>query len=200
VKLPEFAGPAEHLDYLALLDRCLLDRQLSEHETSTLVLLAEQSGIGRGTCRGLHQLYFDELTAIAWADGELSTDEIVDLDTVARMLGLPPEAVVRAMQDRASGGPTPSAAPHPTLQQGGAGRFRLAPGALVVLTGAMSRGREDWHRDLRSGGFVPWSAVTKKVSLLVAADIDSFSGKARKARDYGIPVVDEAWLARLLTP
>ena len=33
--------------------------------------------------------------------------------------------------------------------------------------------------------------------LLVAADPDSLSGKARKARDYGIPIVGEAALARL---
>ena len=34
-------------------------------------------------------------------------------------------------------------------------------------------------------------------ALLVAADPDSLSGKARKARDYDIPIVGEAALARL---
>lgn len=33
------------------------------------------------------------------------------------------------------------------------------------------------------------------VGSVVAADPDSLSGKARKARDYGIPIVGEAWLA-----
>lgn len=40
--------------------------------------------------------------------------------------------------------------------------------------------------------------MTKKVKVLVAADPDSLSGKARKARDYGIPVVGEEWLLELL--
>jgi DNA polymerase-3 subunit epsilon len=31
--------------------------------------------------------------------------------------------------------------------------------------------------------------VTKKVRLVVAADTDSLSGKAKKARGYGIPVM-----------
>lgn len=31
--------------------------------------------------------------------------------------------------------------------------------------------------------------VTKKTKLLVAADPDSMSGKAEKARRYGIPIV-----------
>lgn len=42
-------------------------------------------------------------------------------------------------------------------------------------------------------------AVTKKVKLVVAADPDSLSGKARKARDYGIPVVTEDGFARMLS-
>ncbi|MEF2254696.1 BRCT domain-containing protein [Microbacterium schleiferi] len=36
--------------------------------------------------------------------------------------------------------------------------------------------------------------MTKKVRLVVAADPDSLSGKAPKARDYGIPIVGEEWL------
>ncbi|MGO4103389.1 hypothetical protein AB4Y63_05505 [Leifsonia sp. YAF41] len=40
--------------------------------------------------------------------------------------------------------------------------------------------------------------MTKKVKLVVAADLDSLSGKARKARDYGIPVVSEQGQVQLL--
>lgn len=41
--------------------------------------------------------------------------------------------------------------------------------------------------------------MTKKVTLVVAADPDSLSGKAKKARDYGIPIVSEDGLRRLLS-
>ena len=41
--------------------------------------------------------------------------------------------------------------------------------------------------------------MTKKVKLVVAADPDSLSGKARKARDYGITVVSEDGLISLLS-
>jgi len=40
--------------------------------------------------------------------------------------------------------------------------------------------------------------VTKKVKLLVAADPDTLSGKGRKARDYGIPVITEDAFAGML--
>ena len=75
----------------------------------------------------------------------------------------------------------------------------LEPGDLVVLTGEMEREREDWEHELTARGYRPWRAVTKKVRLVVAADPDSLSGKARKARDYGIPIVDEKTLANLVS-
>jgi DNA polymerase-3 subunit epsilon len=41
--------------------------------------------------------------------------------------------------------------------------------------------------------------MSKTTKLVVAADPDSQSGKAAKARSYGIPVVSEAAFARLLS-
>jgi DNA polymerase-3 subunit epsilon len=192
LKMPEHAGPAEHLDYLALLDRCLLDQQISAHEANALVDLAETLGISRTTCVELHRQYFDQLTAVAWADGVLTNDEIADLVAVARMLDIPSGIVAAAMQPRAAG----ESVVEPV--ETSSTLFHLAPGDLIVLTGDMARSREDWQRELRERGFVPWDAVTKKVKLVAAADPDSLSGKARKARDYGIPIVSEAGLVDLL--
>ncbi|WP_255348844.1 hypothetical protein [Nesterenkonia sp. F] len=42
--------------------------------------------------------------------------------------------------------------------------------------------------------------MTKQVQLLGAADPDTVSGKARKARDYGIPVVGEDHLWSTVLP
>ena len=190
VKMPEFAGPDEQLDYLALLDLCLLDRELSAHEAQSLVQLAEDLGIDRATCVTLHERYFDDLVTLAWEDRVLTEPEIADLITVAHLLGLPASAVAAAMQ--APRDVSAALAPDP------AKRFLLSVGDIVVLTGEMLRPRADWHADLVSRGYVPGAGVTKKSRLLVAADPDSLSGKARKARDYGIPVVSEAGLRSLL--
>lgn len=191
VKMPEFAGPAECLDYLALLDRCLVDRTISAHEAHGLVALAEELGISRTTCEALHLEYFDQLTDIAWADGLLTTDEVADLVLVADLLGIPTPTIERALTQPiaapvAAGG---SALPPP---------FTLTAGDMIVLTGDMARPRSEWTAHLVALGFAPHSAVTKKVRLVAAADPDSLSGKARKARDYGIPIVSEAWLVGLL--
>lgn len=72
---------------------------------------------------------------------------------------------------------------------------------LVAVATELGMGRSaasEWEQEVAEARLVPHPAVTKKVALLVAADPDSLSGKARKARDYGIPVVTEDGFARLL--
>lgn len=77
-------------------------------------------------------------------------------------------------------------------------RFTLARGDEIVLTGAMTRPREDWEREARAAGLAPWPNVTKRTRVVIAADPDSLSGKARTARRYGIPVVSERAFEELL--
>ncbi|MFD4421400.1 exonuclease domain-containing protein [Agromyces sp. NPDC058484] len=189
-RMPELAGPDEHQIYLALLDRCLLDRHLSEHETRELVRTADDLGIGRATAERLHRDYFDSLVGVAWADGVLTTDEIADLAQVAKVLSLPVETVAAALTQ-----PPAPVAPAVVVTSA---HVRLESGAHIVLTGEMERSREHWHALLEANGYVPKPAITKRVALLAAADPDSLSGKARKARDYGIPIVGEAWLREFL--
>lgn len=187
-RMPDHSGPHEHSEYLALLDRCLLDRAISRHESDQLVELAEDLGIGQSQAVALNRRYFDSLVQVAWEDGVLTTTERADIVTVGALLQIDAGAVEGAMVEPTGlkrGEEFPAFA-------------ALEPGDLVVLTGEMQRKREDWEEDLRNHGLTPWGAVTRKVRLVVAADPDSISGKARKARDYGIPIVDELTLRRML--
>ena len=191
IKLPEHAGPAEHTEYLALLDRALLDRQLSVHETRALIAMAEERCISRPTVESLHLSYFASVVAVAWADGVLTDSERDDVEAVGALLRIPADVVVDAATPPATLDSTPATV-EPTAFE--VAEFALARGDLIVLTGEMSRPRAEWDRDLAFHGFTTWNAVTKKVRLVAAADPDSLSGKAKKARDYGIPVVGESWL------
>jgi len=187
-RLPPRSGPTAHIEYLALLDRCLIDRHLSATEAAALVELARELGIDRSTAERLHGFYMEDLLATAWRDGIVTAEEEADLVTVARLLGVDEIDVTSGAPAEGSvTGEEPSSAAV-------IGGLRLRPGDLVVLTGEMSTPRENWEQRLRGVGIVPWAAVTKKVSVVVAADPDTLSGKARKARDYGLPVVNEAWL------
>ena len=194
VKLPEHAGPAEQHDYLALLDRCLLDRVFSAHEADELVAEAERLGISRTTCVELHTAYFDHVARLAWSDSVLTGDEQADLAQVARLLAIPDERLRVALSQPTTGSvSTPGGD-----ETAGLVTFRLSSGDLIVLTGEMARPRTEWSAELVQHGYVPWEAVTKKVKLLAAADPDSLSGKARKAREYGITIVGEDGLAKLI--
>jgi DNA polymerase-3 subunit epsilon len=74
----------------------------------------------------------------------------------------------------------------------------LAPGDMVVFTGQTVRPREELERMAIRAGLVPHPCVTRKVTVLVAADPDSLSTKARKAAEYGIPIASEAAFIRML--
>ena len=189
-RLPEVAGPDEHTAYLAMLDRALMDRQISASEANSLVALADDLGIGRSSAEQLHVDYMVAMLVAAWEDGIITPEEEADLRTVATLLDIDQESITQSLAAPITGRDTSTGA---VLQA-----LVLAPGDKIVLTGDMSRDRADIETGLRSAGFVPHPAVTKAVKLLVAADPDSLSGKAKKARSYGIPVVGEPYLEKLL--
>jgi len=70
----------------------------------------------------------------------------------------------------------------------------FSPGDLVVLTGFTEARKAELRAMAQARGLVVWPGVKKSVAALIALDEASNSGKARKAREYGIPVVGEAAL------
>ena len=62
----------------------------------------------------------------------------------------------------------------------------------------MRRPRSEWEAELAQRGFVIGS-LTRRARLLIAADPDSASGKAKKAREYGVPIINEEALTGLLS-
>lgn len=175
--------------YLDVLERAMLDRYLSAHEEAALVELAIEFGLHRDQVTAVHSLYLDAMAIAAWEDGVVTEEESTELRTIAGMLGLPGDLVTIALKRAEAffGRATASKKPH----------FRLCPGDQIVFTGALSVPRDQLESLAEQAGLTP-GGVTKKTKLVVAADPDSQSGKAAKARQYGVPVVTEAAFARLL--
>ncbi|WP_413452328.1 exonuclease domain-containing protein [Georgenia phoenicis] len=182
-------------EYLALLDRALLDRFLSVREQEALVVAARDFGIDQPTAVDLHREYLLALARSAWRDSVVTEEEMDELHEVAALLGLDPSEVDVALAD---GRESAAEVSVPQAGESRPSRFELYPGDLVVFTGQMHEPREIWEERARAAGLVPHGAVTKKVALVVAADPDSLSGKARKAAGYGIPIVTEAAFSDLL--
>jgi len=74
----------------------------------------------------------------------------------------------------------------------------LSNGALVVRTGVLQGMNEsDIEQILSEHGFNLHGNITKEVQLIVAADLESNSSKARKARKYSIPFYPQEKLNNL---
>jgi DNA polymerase-3 subunit epsilon len=172
IRLPEHAGPEAEQSYLALLDRILIDHHISAHEADDLVQLANSLELGRVACERLQLAYFQALVIIPEPEIQKSLTP-PDAGTVD------PELLEEVLAIQLA-------------------EFKLRVGDLVVLSGAMIRPREDWAAELESLDLVWINYINKKVRVLAAADPDSLSGKAAKARDYGISIVSEDGLTRLV--
>ena len=175
--------------YLAALDRVLLDRRISHHEADELVAIAKMNGLSREDAVNIHRLYLTALARLALEDGVVTFDERSDLKSVAALLGLPAESVDSALES----------ATEKQDQICLVERFELKVGDAVVFTGeAPGISRADLEYQARAVGLRVTGSVSRKTALVVAADLDSLSGKARKARSLGIPIVDYPTYLKLL--
>ncbi|MET0236144.1 MAG: hypothetical protein ABW224_15980 [Kibdelosporangium sp.] len=188
--LPRVPHPPHADEYLAVLDRALLDRHLSETEQDELVAVAKDLGLQRGETQELHRRYLVALAKRAWADGLVTDAERDDLRQVTMLLGLGEDEIDHALASaRLTTGRN-----LPTV-----GDFQLRAGDCVVFTGQMTLPREVWTERATEVGLGVHTNVTKKTKLVVAADPDSLSGKAKKAHTYRIPVIAEDAFASFLT-
>lgn len=176
--------PEDEASYLLVLDRALLDRAISRSEGEELAATAQLAGLTSATVERLHRNYLRELAKEAWADHVVTDDERADLDAVATALGLGDadvdDALEWAVEHRAA-----DHAQSPV----GAG-FVLESGDRIVFTGELSMSRDEWvSRIVRAG--LATGGVSKSTKAVVTSDPDSMSGKAAKARQFGIPIIHE---------
>jgi DNA polymerase-3 subunit epsilon len=184
------AGTGANLEaYLAVLDSVLEDRRVTATEADSLRDLAVSMQVGADALIGAHQMYLRALAVAAWADGIISEAEHADLGEVARLLGLPASAVdaeLAAARGLAS---------QVTVPVNGRA---LHVGDSVCITGSTSTPRDELEARTTSAGLRVASAVSRKTRLVVAADPDSESGKARRARELGVPLVAESVFVAML--
>ncbi|GAA1017931.1 hypothetical protein Aple_026870 [Acrocarpospora pleiomorpha] len=185
-RLPRATDLTRADPYLALLDQVLLDHHISATEADALVEMATTLGLCRADVERLHKEYLTALGQAAHADGIVTDTERREITLVAELLDLPPATVRDALAN-----PTEPSTPFT--------RFTLNPGDMVVFTGEMDGARETWEERARQASYIPHPNITKKVRLLIAADPDTLSGKARKARSYGIPIITPTAFAEILT-
>lgn len=172
--------------YFAMLEDALLDRQISATEGDALIELAHDLGLHKNEVVALHLSYLRDLAREAWADQVVTDEERNDLLTVATLLALDPTVVGTILDEERDAAQGPDRRP-----PGKASGLVLRPGDRVVLTGDMRRVRAEIVAEAAAAGIRVTGTVSKQTRVLAAADPDSMSGKAKRARDFGVPVVSE---------
>ncbi|QFQ02835.1 DNA polymerase III PolC-type [Corynebacterium urogenitale] len=169
--------------YRKLLTAALADKELSRTEIHQLGQQAERDGLGRDDLLSMHEEFLRQIAIEAWLDGIITDEERATITTLAEQLGLSESLASELLA---------------TPQQGDSGPgIQLKVGDRVTFTGQLDLPREEWAKRAEAVG-LSVGGVTKKSALLIAANPDSMSGKARKARDYGVPIVGEKTFAQLV--
>jgi DNA polymerase-3 subunit epsilon len=177
------------LAYLEVLDRALEDRKLTTTEVDALHDLASSWGISAHDLIELHDRYLRRLTGEAWRDGVVTEAERADLEDVAVALGTPPAVLEELLVAPFVNG-APPYVPH-TTPASLKGLSVCFTGQLTCTLEAEQITREHARELASTRGVIVLEGVTKKLDLLVVADPDSLSGKAKKARGYGTRIIVE---------
>lgn len=182
---PPAADTIEAISYMDVLDRALEDRRLNETEQNDLRAVAEMLGLSGGRVRSLHADYLGTLVALAYRDGVVTEREHEDLELVANALGLEglDDALLRAATSRSVG--------NGSCRGSLVGKSVCFTGTLLCEYEGVPMTREVAESLAARAGLLVESSVTKRLDLLVVADPNSMSGKARKAREYGTRIVAE---------
>ena len=173
-------APVDVAPYVQLLDAAIADLQLTADERAQLWSLAAELGLDRARIARVHTDFINALIDAALDDLVITDEEYDQLCRAAALLDVDLSLIARRTDGYRSASVD----------------VVVAAGTRVCFTGAAvdARGRniERSHlEDLaRSRGYVPTNNATKTgCDLLVAADPASQSGKAAKARKFGIPIV-----------
>lgn len=184
--------PQGESDYRALLWRALEDGRIEESESQSLVDVATHWGVSYDRVKAIHWDYLSRLTKASWADRHITDAERREIHLAAQLLGfgtLTDEQLHNLLHSCENSATTADTAPPPGEDW---------TGKSVCFTGECScsiRGqlvsRELAEQMAASKGLAVLSRVTKKLNFLVVADPNTQSGKAKKAREYGIRIVHE---------
>lgn len=169
--------------YRAALQAALADREITDTELAHLQQQAEELELGEQDVADIHDEFIRQLAVEAWLDGVVTAEEKAVLEAAAQRLCVDAGTVAALLAAPVSG---------TALQE-----FQLRPGDRIALTGQMELPRDQWEARICAAG-MSVGGVSKRCVLLVAANPDTQSGKAKLARQYNIPVINEVTFARLL--
>ncbi len=184
--------PEGERDYRALLWRSLEDGRIEESESESLVDVATHWGLSFDRVEAIHLDYLSQLAKASWADRRITDAERREIQSAAQLLGfgtLTDEQLHNLLHSCENSAMTAEAAS--PFDEDWTGKTVCFTGECSCSSRGQLISRELAEQMAASKGLAVLSAVTKKLDLLVVADPNTESSKAKKARQYGIRIVHE---------
>ena len=176
-KVPFPSSDEKSVAYLLLLNMAMQDLVISQKEQSELDQWAHDLGISSSELLNLHEAYLQSFIQAALRDGVITLQEKKMIESVGKALNLPVSIPSTPQSIQANGDD-------------------LSVGKRVCFTGEASGfsgttvDRAELEALAAKVGLHPVRDVTKKgCDILVAADTSTMSGKAKRAKDWGIPII-----------
>lgn len=172
--------------YLNLLDAVLQDEFLDKNEREALKELAALLKLDLNAVALLNSAYIHNLCRTAMSDQIVTEEERRHIRAIADLLN------VTDWEQILNG-------PQTTSEPMNAGEGSNLAGLRVCFTGTMNQSREECHEQAKRRGLLVQDNVTKNLDILVVADQNTQSSKAKKAREYSVRIINEAAFFELLS-
>ncbi len=187
------------LAYLALIDRVLEDRTIDRNEETAIVDAALKWQLSTAQLDSAHRQYVHNLAFHALADGIVTESERCDLHTVAKLLGQD-DSLLDSLLESAASQLASAHNRHQTRQSASelSGQRVCFTGELNCTIGGQPVNRSLAEALANQAGLTVTGSVTKNLDLLVVADPNTQSGKAKKARSYGTRILSDAVFWRMV--
>ena len=164
------------LDYFDALDWVLDDGIVTSEEQTFLDEIIRSSNLTDSQVRAMQESYLKSLIQAVERDSVVSSEELALVTKIARVLGIEDVSLPQVTKIATA--------------------TRIKKGQRICFTGtAVDQDGNHLERSMLENmaavaGLQPVNGVSRKsCDLLVAADAASSSGKAKKARDLGIPIM-----------
>ncbi len=186
-------------EYFSVLDHALEDRRVTLDEAKSLFGLAKEIGMSPDQVQEAHRLYMKSIITVALQDGVVSQSEKEDLNLVRQLLSISEKTyeklLLQAKKKRKEGGVGEKAK---QLESDLKGKTICFTGTFNCLVNGERPSRSSAIELVEMKGIRVKKSLTMDVDLLVITDPDSMSGKAKKARKYGIRIIAEPVFWRMI--
>jgi len=170
--------------YAELVERAVEDKVVNSSEINELQEFINDNLISSEDANYVNKELFKNYCAIAYSDFIITEDEKAELKVLGKLLSIKDYDYDEILSTVINEGTKPK-----ETNENFDGMSVCFSGDINVLINNKNYTRKEIEQLAINSGLELKNGVSKKLDLLVVADTQTQSGKARKARDYGIRII-----------